>query len=818
MSFTINQDEVKETVAGIVAARKISLNQLFAAEGVIRKNACCIRNLKAQLLKLKAGVADLVDADVCIRNVYDTCSEYIKLADELSKESEKCGRKLDLAKEHFQRDAFCVAMAGGSQAGKSTTLQKAVGMDEELDPTCPIVGGGTGNSTTATRCRIVNIGTNERSHAHVEFFKQADFFSSVVNPYCRELQRMGLPLPNMDSYDDFWSFDIRKFEAENVDVLSALGNGELKDSVKAQKYYTRFCLLRNKIHEYGDLLGNAAENVEIENAYKYLVYPSARPAYNNMPSKCYAVREVTIYCRYPNPVVESIEFFDLPGSGEVAPDVEKRYAEGFNLKTDTVVYVSRFDGRIYGNADISMVDILGQVVPLGQLDNYMIHFQNDFHQVSGDVNKLIRAADINKGSKKDAYVVVGRKPSIKIYRVPAKTDTAEIQSDISRYEVSDIGSEGIVIVFGEGNDADYVSNSLLPLICIFAAKRLPVLDRALLAKVQEGVSYVTDAFERLLASVKDALLTQGKKIPSTQDTFATSVNRRVEKLRNALRLVRSDIETDYRSGKLLGETVDCASTVKAIKEALLSEIDNVDSGLLLETSKEGVLNRIRNAEAQNYGRSGQIERYLRVLRVSITERFAHLEDVYAKSIEDIVRRIFTRLRDCDDGDSVSGVPFLSLDSGRGVENWLELVQDAGCDELAKIAADLQKLEIRFYVTVYPEIRKRVFKDAVTDVYKRCFASCNTAESCYAVFHDLAENWIYESGDCIVNQNAAYEIVFSAVDRFFERTLFAEAADDEMHRLVSFFWNDFSQSEDSPLNLVKTRLNAFQTAINNMKGL
>lgn len=800
MFMKLDQDQIKGVVSNVLQGRKALRVKLDDAQDRLRLSLDQARKVRGHIKSFQDGMESLLAQDPLIA---DMAAGFVGFMDAVDEVAAKCAKgqvRLRCTQEHFNRDSFCVASAGGSQAGKSTTLQKIVGFDE-TDPKCPVVGGGTGNSTTATRCRIVNIGSEGESYARVEFYGAEEFFTRIVSPYVESL-KAGLPLPTMTTIEDFLDFKKENFESRHPESLTLLDGRE-----QLKKYYVRFCALRQAYGEYRDLLDEPSRNVPLEKAYEYLVYPSAKPQYNSLKALCHAVKEVTLFCRYPNPVVDQIEFFDLPGAGEVAPDVERRYAEGFDLKTDTVVYVGRYDGRIFGNSDVAMVDVLGKVVPSGQLENFMVYFQNDFGQIPGDVNKLVRVAEINKGSRKDAYAIVGKAPDIKIFKIPAGIASTDIGQDVERYEVSELGSEGFVVIFGKGNDAEYVSQTLLPLICHFAAQRMPILDASLVDSVFKMVEGVERELAGLVNSIKAFVDEKDKRIPSEMVGFASKVDIRVRALRTAFGSIRKAIASNYQSGLLMGATMDSVETAATIQEWMAGEISRSESGLFLEGDRDSILRELKHADDQSAGRPGQLMRYLRNLRVTITERYAQLEHVYSGAIKALENSIFESLRDIRDKENGEGVAFLDVAGGMGLANWIKLCEAAGCDGLAASARDLQSVEVNFYLTVYPDIRKRVFSHPVEDVYRCDFAvgGCESPEACYAILRDLADKWAYETRECIEDRNAAREIVFSAIDRFFERTMYSATSDEELRTFVSFYWNEFSAGEQSPLQICKSRI-------------
>ena len=442
--MNIDSKNIAERIAAIVEGRKARAAELRNCEAEMRKVQSNLRRLSGKLSDTKAEIEHIGVADSRSEAARNLCADAIQSAGEIIEAAVKQEQSVRSRLPHFTRDKFCVAEAGGTQAGKSTVLQNIVGMDGE-DPRCPIVSGGTGESTTAARCRVVNIAADERPHALIRFFDESEFMEKVVTPYVSGLRGKGVPLPIFETLSDFDAFDPDAFERDNVKaIVQATANSNSVEGWKG-----RFFALRKKWDEYKDLIGCGSLDVPLDKAVEYVVYPTAKPQFYNFPWKCNAVKEAVLFCRYPNPVVANSEYVDLPGSGEIAPDVEKRYAEGFDLSTDIALLVSKYDGGVWDSDSARMADILGDVVPIGQKDNFVLYFQNDFKKVKGLTEKLRRALIVNKGARTPVYAVVGRGADTKVYCLEPGIEIPP--EEATSVEVSEIGTDGRVVVFGDGN-------------------------------------------------------------------------------------------------------------------------------------------------------------------------------------------------------------------------------------------------------------------------------------------------------------------------------------------------------------------------------
>lgn len=798
----LDNSATTKKIEEIILQRKARAAALREYEKSLRTEQSSLRRIWQRIDAAKRDFAKDASRDPRIADAISFCADACRSIDSITESAEKAARFAHERLPHFERKEFRVATAGGTQAGKSTTLQKIVGMDEEKDPTCPIVGGGSGESTTAARCRVVNVEEGERPHAVVRFFEPDEFVKKILSSYVARLREEGVPLPEIETIEDFEAFDPDAFDKENDALLrECFANKETPP-----QWYARFMSMRRKLDDYRNLIGSGEIEVPLDKAIEYAVYPSAKVALNHLPHKCVAVREVILYCRYPNPVVSRCEYVDLPGLGEIAPDVEKRYDESFDLTTDVVLFVGAYDTRPWQNEGAKMVDKLGKIVPGGQLDNFMLHFQNDFGVVPGLANKLRRAAVLNKGARTPVYAVIGRNPHIEVYRLPAGMDTPP--ENPSELLVPEPGKTGRIVVFGEGNDAQYMTETFVPFVCAHAASRLPLLDDALVEEVRKSRECVAAAHKAMMAELTSSLKALLSGLPAKGAQLSSDIQKRIRELRIAFGAIRSDLSKDYKKRKLLVPD-DKAHTPEGVQGALLRDMDGAESGLLLTPNKEAMIRSIRQAKYQPTGLGGELERAIRLLRTTITERYATLEDIYSTLISKLIESIFSRLRDVDGEDVGRGVPFLPQGQGGEplVNAWMALLEDAGCPTLRAAAADLTEVRIQFYVTVYPDIRKSVFARTDNQVYNEEFGGIEDEEEIYEQLRNLAHDWARDAGTCISERNAAREIVFSAVERFFDRTLFSPESEDELNVFVSHYWTKFDREKKiiAPSELLRDRL-------------
>lgn len=806
MTRTVETNSTAQTINDLIDARKDRAKALSEQEKSMRTTRAGLLRFKSLLASTREELTGEQNPEPRIVEAIGVCADAIKRIDDIVCDAEKAESEIHANLPHFTRNLFCVAEAGGTQSGKSTTLQKIVGMDEN-DPNCPIIGGGDGASTTAARCIVVNIGENERPGAQIQFFKPDEFMKDVVTPYAAALRDKGITsLPRLDTLADFEAFDVEKFE------LEARGAAI---SPEVQQWVARFANMRKKYEDYKSLLGlEHSDPIPLNEAVQYIVYPTAKQQFMKLPYKCIAVKEATLYCQFPNAVVSKSAYIDLPGAGENAPDVEKRYTEGFNLSTDLVLFVGRYDVKPYTNDQVKMVDNLYKIVPVGQLDNFMIYFQNDFGAVKGLAQKLKRAADINSGAPTPVYAIDGHGSDMKIYRIEAGTEIPS--QDTSALEVEKIGAEGRVVIFGKGNDSEYVTQTLVPLICSFAAIRLPLLDAALVKSTADKCESVKQSYIQFVEKTKAEISKLLIGMPSAEGEHIQEIINRAEQLKVAFLTARRSVENGYRKQTLL-VAEDRSLTPVGIQGKLLKEIDAEDSGLLIEPNSTTLLRKIEQAPGTNV--MGTVEKYVRSIRLRITERFSKLEDIYDSLICNLLNHVFTVLCDANSEDEGRGVPFLSSDDGKSlIQVWVEALESAGCPVLAAAAKDFAAVRVPFYQSVYPDIRKTVFNRPDYAVVQEEFHDLGNAQSTVTTLRELAHDWAYDTGDSISLKNVAREIVYCAAERFFDRTLYSPESDREFHLFVTYWWPRLAQGGGvSQTARFRERFASLLQQINSQKG-
>ncbi len=219
---------------------------------------------------------------------------------------------LDKLRGRFSRDTLNIGVVGRMRQGKSTLLQSLSELDNDV---IPARSGGACTAVRSTICHRLNAETE----AKVTFHSEDSLFQEVILPYYTEL---GLaPVPT--SFSDFVNSPL-------PDKPSTATNEAMYQRLK-NDYYSNQAVYRN-------LLGASQLTVPRHKIQEYVTHTNGVNSFKNL-----AVREVEIYCPFPNSEVGQIALVDIPGLGDLRVGDEKLMLETLGQEVDVVLFVRRPD-------------------------------------------------------------------------------------------------------------------------------------------------------------------------------------------------------------------------------------------------------------------------------------------------------------------------------------------------------------------------------------------------------------------------------------------------------------------------------------------
>ena len=261
---------------------------------------------------------------------------------------------LEKLQARFSRETLNIGVIGIMRQGKSTLLQSLTGLGNNVIP------AQSGGACTAVRSKIRHQ-TQGETRATVRYHSQESFLKDVIRPYYKDLGLNPMPV----NLNDFIGRDLPILSSASKNTEQAIYN-RLKDSYYANR------------HHYQNWLGQAEveEKISLDKIQEYVTHPGnieTTDAY-----KCLAVKEVEIFCTFPNNDIEKITLVDIPGLGDFKSSDRTLMLETLGKEVDIVLLIRRpdiigddlqdKDTELYDKAAIAVDDLSERIfIVLNQL-------------------------------------------------------------------------------------------------------------------------------------------------------------------------------------------------------------------------------------------------------------------------------------------------------------------------------------------------------------------------------------------------------------------------------------------------------------------
>ena len=271
-------------------------------------------------------------------------------------------QKLELKKlySRFGRDTLNIAVVGMAGQGKSRLLQTLTGLSEDIIP------DGELNHCTAVRSNIyhqLELGTTV--NIKVKFHDEFSFLKEVIIPYYKDLNFN--PIPR--SIDELLTQELPEL----------LSDGEVaKDKYEhLKKYY-------NNLANYLSILKDSSGEKEVKNVNKAIVkqYITQHDRSNTSNFDYLAVREVDVFCSFPNSDVGKITFVDMPGLGDNKINNSENLLQTLGEDIDFVLFM-RMPIPVYrttSSSDSAFYDLANKAIsnlPIKEWSFYVVnHYSN----------------------------------------------------------------------------------------------------------------------------------------------------------------------------------------------------------------------------------------------------------------------------------------------------------------------------------------------------------------------------------------------------------------------------------------------------------
>jgi hypothetical protein len=248
-------------------------------------------------------------------------------------------------KNRVDRDTVNIGVIGRAKAGKSTLLRTITDLGEEAIPSTEL------NPTTAARSRIRH--APGRADAEITLLTWDEFRDDYLAPLHRDAGCQGPVPPTPDA-----------FAGHAYEDLQKLSRGESGDEglLSKQKFLERLHAAQGSFASYRPLLTGPDRQLTIDRLAglrPYVAYP-LDPASQDRPY--HAVRDVRIYCAFPEVDVENLMLVDLPGAGEAGLDIDRQFLQDLKNEVDVLLQVKRPgpNDAYFGDADWEVLDLANE--------------------------------------------------------------------------------------------------------------------------------------------------------------------------------------------------------------------------------------------------------------------------------------------------------------------------------------------------------------------------------------------------------------------------------------------------------------------------
>ena len=246
----------------------------------------------------------------------------------------------------FGRDTLNIAVVGMAGQGKSRLLQTLTGLSKDIIP------DGKHGDCTAVRSNIHHrLELGNAINIKVKFHDEESFLKEVIVPYYKDLNFDPIP----KSIDELLTGNLPKLSSELSGKKVAIDKYE-----HLQKYY-------DNLPNYLSTIKGAIEEKELKNVDRATIkqYVTQDDIDDTTNFDYLAVREVDIFCSFPNLDVGKITFVDMPGLGDNKINNAENLLQALGQDIDFVLFM-RMPVPIYrktSSLDSTLYDLVNKAIP-----------------------------------------------------------------------------------------------------------------------------------------------------------------------------------------------------------------------------------------------------------------------------------------------------------------------------------------------------------------------------------------------------------------------------------------------------------------------
>jgi hypothetical protein len=482
---------------------------------------------------------------------------------EIIRETSVIRQELQQLKARFSRNTLNIGVVGLARQGKSRLLQSLTGLTKAEIP------DSSGGHCTGVRSAILHK-SETTPYADVFFYTETEFFQQVIKPYFDELNLGSAPV----TLEQFAAFDLSS-SPQGAEI------GEKYRHLK--KYHDHLDLYRSFLFEPSP---RRIQRPQIPEFVAQYALDEPETFYCNY----LAVREVHIYCPFPNESVGQIAVVDMPGLGDTGIGDEKRLIHSLGQDVDLVLFVRmpKAAGDDWMSFDVQLYDTANQALREIPIEQWSFQVLN---RLSDDSN----AANCQRFSRS----------------MPA-------QMKVTNVFIADCA------------DSNQANNLILVPMLEYMASQITELDQRFALSKQAHLDKLRQDVRRFLDEANNALGIKGKAMDGSDfNLFRPLMNKFWTKMTTQINRLTRELKEESERGRDENFSRGLTLAIQRAKEN--SGIPNPDEISSLADEKGGF------APAYEY--------LLDVIRTQLTSHFQGLDANLGATVESAKNRIVAVLRD-----------------------------------------------------------------------------------------------------------------------------------------------------------------------------
>jgi hypothetical protein len=237
-------------------------------------------------------------------------------------------KALEKLRQRFGRKTLNIGVIGLARQGKSRLLQSLTGLTSQEIP------DGDGKHCTGVKSNIIR---RDGETTATVIFHDAKSFLEKISVYYKALDLGECP----STIEDFASFP-----------LAPQPSSETTEADKEK--YRHLEQYKKNFAAYRALIGQEYKTIKANEIRQYVAQDTVDG--ERIYSNYLAVKEVFIYCDFPNPDVGQISVIDMPGLGDTGIGDKERMIETLGESVDFVLFVKKPHNENWDATDVNLYD------------------------------------------------------------------------------------------------------------------------------------------------------------------------------------------------------------------------------------------------------------------------------------------------------------------------------------------------------------------------------------------------------------------------------------------------------------------------------